>query len=133
MSKRKRAVIYIGVTASILIAGLIVFIMKTKGIIQFNCPVHSLTGLNCPGCGATRMVLSITNFELYQAFRFNPFIFLSIPFYIYLYIACGRSYILYGRVTDKLANCILYYAIILIAFGVIRNIGWFEILSPTKL
>lgn len=133
MSKKKRALVYLGVTLFILICGVAAYVLKIHGIIKLNCPIHELTGLNCPGCGATRMVLSITNMHLYQAFRFNPLLFISIPFYIYMYIACGKSYIMYGRINDRLASYILYYAIILIVFGLIRNIGWFRLLSPTKL
>lgn len=133
MDKRRRAFNYVGITVLILLIGYIVYKLKVMGLIQLNCPVHTLTGFNCPGCGATRMMISLSELDIYQAFRYNPLLVLSFPFYIYMYISCGKSYILYGRVNDKLANYILYYAIILIAFGVIRNIGWFKILSPTKL
>lgn len=36
------------------------------------CPLHSLTGLYCPGCGSTRALHSLLHGEFARAFRFNP-------------------------------------------------------------
>jgi hypothetical protein len=36
------------------------------------CPFHALTGLPCPGCGATRAVLALARGDIAGAFGWNP-------------------------------------------------------------
>lgn len=40
------------------------------------CPFHRLTGLNCPGCGTTRMLEALLSGDVAEAFSLNPFFFL---------------------------------------------------------
>ncbi len=40
------------------------------------CPFKEITGLPCPTCGTTRVVLSIYELDLWSAFLFNPGLFL---------------------------------------------------------
>ena len=37
-----------------------------------ECPVHALTGLLCPGCGATRAFAAMAHGEVAEALRWNP-------------------------------------------------------------
>jgi hypothetical protein len=37
----------------------------------FRCPIHSLTGFYCPGCGSTRAVRALLNGDLQLAFHDN--------------------------------------------------------------
>ena len=48
--------------------------------IYLFCPIKKFLGLYCPGCGVTRMLYSILKGQFYQAFRYNPLIFISLPF-----------------------------------------------------
>ncbi len=43
----------------------------------YECQFKKFTGYPCPTCGSTRLVLSIYNFDIASAFKYNPFIFLS--------------------------------------------------------
>ena len=43
-------------------------------IIKPPCLFHIITGLDCIGCGATRMVTSLLNLKFKEAFQYNPFI-----------------------------------------------------------
>ena len=36
------------------------------------CPFKEITGYPCPTCGATRMVYSLLDFRIMDAFRYNP-------------------------------------------------------------
>ena len=51
----------------------------------YKCPVLHNTGLYCPGCGGRRMLKALLHGRIYQAFRYNPFLFISIPFVIVYY------------------------------------------------
>ena len=101
--------------------------------IGIPCLFHKITGLYCPGCGITRMISSIINFDFYQAFRYNPLIFiLFILFIIYLIIKLFVK-ILFNK-NLKIPPIVLNIIIILlIIFGIMRNIDLFNYLSPTEL
>ena len=80
---------------SILILGLFAFLLflflNQTYSFYIPCFFHKITGLYCPGCGITRMVLSLLHLDFYQAFRWNPFLFLLTP----LFIVYGGAYFLY--------------------------------------
>lgn len=40
-----------------------------------QCFFHSVTGLDCPGCGTTRALHSLLHGDVAAAFRFNPMLF----------------------------------------------------------
>ncbi len=87
------------------------------------CLFRLFTGLKCPGCGVTHMVLAITQLDFPLAFHSNPALFLLQPL-IYYFI--GKTYIcwLKGRrcVWNTIENILLYGAIsFLLVFAVIRN------------
>ena len=103
------------------------------GIIKIPCIVKHVTNLDCPACGGTRMFMAITRLDLYQAFRYNPYIFVTLPYVGHTYYKFVQQYTLNGIVEDKYQDRVLYYAIGLIAFGIIRNIPLFSFLAPTAV
>ena len=95
------------------------------------CPIHSLTNLYCPGCGVTRMILSIFKLDFYQAFRYNPLLFIMLPIFIFYFIDYIISLFkgkkaLYTKINSK--ACI-FLIIIFIVYGIVRNI--YLPLAPT--
>ena len=48
------------------------------------CPFRLLTGFACPGCGSTRGLHALLHGDLITAFKFNPFIILALPFFLYV-------------------------------------------------
>ena len=44
-----------------------------------RCPLHSLTGLECPTCGALRALHQLLHGNLRAAYALNPFLFLALP------------------------------------------------------
>jgi len=44
-----------------------------------QCPVHALTGLHCPGCGAWRALGSLAEADLIAAAAYNPLLVLTLP------------------------------------------------------
>lgn len=103
--------------------------------IYLFCPFYKITKLYCPGCGVTRMLLSILHGNFYQAFRFNPLIFIMLPFFIIYYILYIISLInkkdfIIKKIDDKLW---IYLIIIFITYGILRNIPLFSYLRPTVI
>ena len=99
-----------------------------------SCWVHGLTGLYCPGCGATRALHALLHGEFVRAFDFNALATLLAPaasawMLILLYQALRynrfRSPAVPGPV---LASAVLA----MIAFAVLRNLPMapFSLLAP---
>jgi hypothetical protein len=45
-----------------------------------RCVFHSLTGLQCPGCGTTRALHHLLHGDVAGAFRLNAMLFVVVPF-----------------------------------------------------
>ena len=92
------------------------------------CPIKALTHFECPGCGITRMFISMFKLDFYQAFRYNPLVFiLTILYFLKLIID------LFTDKIDKMINTKFYIGllIVLIVYGIMRNIEIFSYLKPT--
>ena len=105
-------------------------ILGNKFHFYIDCPINRITGLYCTGCGITRMLLSIIQLDFYQAFRYNPLIFLSIPVIIVFIIdkIITKKEPLYNKIPTKIWIIII---VILIVYGILRNIPFFDFLAPT--
>lgn len=97
------------------------------------CPIKKFLGLYCPGCGVTRMLLSMLKGNFYQAFRYNPLLFLGLPFFCFYY--CYYLYFSLTKAKNKLSFFepgIWYFLIIIfVIYGILRNISFFDFLQPT--
>ena len=101
-------------------------------LIKYKCIFHQF-GIWCPGCGGTRMIISFVKLDFYQAFRWNPLLFIL--------LICGIVYLIIGIImfikkkvilvpTKKL---IIFIIVLLIVYMIIRNIDIFSYLIPTKV
>ena len=101
--------------------------------LSFGCLFHKITGLYCPGCGITRLLLAILKFDFYQAFRFNPLVFILLIVYL-LYEVINLILKLLKRNKIKVNKYVLYFIlIIIVAFGIMRNFPAFYYLKPTLI
>lgn len=96
------------------------------------CVFHKITTLWCPGCGISRMILSVLKLDIYAAFRCNPFLFVTLPLFL---MAVARKLWVYLKyespINDKwLDRCLLVYAAALVIFGILRNIPALDFLAP---
>ncbi len=109
---------------SLVIFVIIYLIIDSIFHINIKCPFHSATGLYCPGCGVTRMLKSMMKLNFYQAFRFNPLLFIFSPFILFLiinYIYCNFKK--KKSVYEKLPKYVWYILLtITIIFWILRNI-----------
>lgn len=116
----------------LIIVVIIMAILLIHGKIAIACVFYEITGLYCPGCGITRSILSLIDGNIYQAFRYNPIIFIDIPLII---IASIIDFIYKdNKKVKKVTNAIyIMLLIITLVFGVLRNIPYFSFLAPTTL
>ena len=118
---------------SLIILLLVYLVVGKKLHFYIPCYIHEITGLYCPGCGVTRMLLSILKLDFYQAFRYNPFLFILSPFGAVLYLE--NIYALYTNkkpLYKKIDNRIwITLIILLLLYGIIRNI--YLPLAPTEV
>ena len=101
--------------------------------IQYKCPFHKYLHIYCPGCGGTRMIRSILRFDFYQAFRYNPLLFIlfiiAIIFIIIAIIIYKKKKILV--LPSKYSLIVLL--IVLVIYMIVRNISIFSYLIPTEV
>jgi hypothetical protein len=98
------------------------------------CPLHALTGLNCPGCGLTRGFHALFNGDVLTALHFNAllpiyaFIFFYFTASMFLIVVRGRG--LSWRIFPPSA---LYgFLFVVAAFFILRNLPFypFTLLAP---
>ena len=44
-----------------------------------GCPIYSLSGIECLGCGINRALISLIQLDLNQAWQYNPLVFVYVP------------------------------------------------------
>jgi len=98
------------------------------------CPLYSLTGFACPGCGLTRGFHALFHGDILTALDYNAllplfalligFAFVSLIFFA----VRGRR----TRVTLLHPNALWGFFVLLLVFGVVRNLPWypFSVLFP---
>jgi hypothetical protein len=97
------------------------------------CPLHAITGGYCPGCGATRAVHALLAGDPGLALRNNAVLVLALPVLCALWLDWIRARV---TGTDRrlvpptrvLGVC----AVLVLLYGVARNLSWFWFLAPTS-
>ena len=97
--------------------------------IGIPCIFFKLTGFYCPGCGITRMFFSILHLQFYQAFRYNPLVFILLISYLFI-----KLYNFIAKKNIKLSSRQTYgLFLLIIIYGIFRNLDIFYFLRPTIL
>ena len=87
------------------------------------CIFHLVTGLQCPGCGISRMFMSLAKLDFVAAFKYNSFVFLTGPFLLAYIIANEVKYIITGNNNMGKWEIFLWVeSALAFAFGILRNI-----------
>jgi len=128
-----------------LLAGAGIFVIGAGAVVvgYFNpttagffpvCPLHAMTGLNCPGCGLTRGFHALLNADVLAALGFNAllpvfgFIFAYLSLSLFLTAIRGRG------LSWKLFTPTATYSFLFVvtAFFVLRNLPFypFTLLAP---
>lgn len=121
---KKRALTVIKYITSILIIGILygIFVMNTG--IGLPCIFYQVTGLKCPGCGVSRMCLSLMKLDFKRAYHYNEVLFVLSPVLIIVFAYQICRYIRFDETKlTKVQSVIMYIMIALLIFwGVFRNI-----------
>lgn len=96
--------------------------------ISIPCFFKLISGFECPGCGITRCLFSILELDFKKAFNYNQLVFIMLPFFTIYYIYKTYMYIVNKKekiiISDSFRILLL---IIVIIFGIIRNIPFFKL------
>lgn len=82
------------------------------------CLFKSITGYDCPFCGAQRIIITLLEGDLKTAFLINPFIFIVSP-YLLLIVLC-----IFGIIPDESRLKKALYSKWSIAAAGILTISW---------
>lgn len=88
-----------------------------------SCPFYKITGYQCPGCGSQRAFHEILHLHFWEAFKQNALFVMAIPYFLLAFYTSFdkekhqklRSYLLGSKT-------LLFLLIIIILFGIIRNL-----------
>ena len=86
------------------------------------CVFHELTGLQCPGCGVTRMILALSRLDLAAAMKANAFLTVTLPYLTALLLYSAYKWIRNEKAGAKVEASAVIYCIGLILFGIFRNL-----------
>lgn len=98
------------------------------------CPLHALTGLNCPGCGLTRGFHALFRGDVLTALHFNALLPVFAFVFTYLFVSLALMAIRGHGLSWKIFPPVSLYGflIIALAFFVLRNLPFypFTLLAP---
>ena len=124
--QKRILLIYIAVIGS----GILIYAIMTISNYDFYCPIYRMTGLYCPGCGATRSGMSLMHFDFYHAFRNQPGLFVMAVIWIIISIFAfiGKPKC-FRNMKVNITILLITFALFLV-FAFLRNVPGFEFLQP---
>ena len=119
-ARARRVVVKYSIILGVGFAYLIFFLCVGVGI---PCVFREITGLKCPGCGISKMFVSLARLDFAAAFRHNPVVFTTGPFLLAYLATSEIKYIRYGnRDMGKWEPFMWVELALLLVYGVLRNI-----------
>ena len=114
--------------AVVLISGVLLHSYAPAALHLPECPFHAITGLYCPGCGSTRALHHLLNFEFVTALRCNALAVFGLPFVLAHFALSGTRRLGWSRGKlanlkfDPSANAIMALVILVVVWSVVRNL-----------
>jgi hypothetical protein len=112
------------IVACIIGIGILYFANPEYTVWMPQCLFYKLTGIQCPACGTQRALHQLLHCNFTVAFRYNPFLIISVPYLLSL-IVCQFDT---GNRLKKLRQFAYHtatvntYLILLVLWWVARNI-----------
>jgi len=121
MKERRNKVL--GTFAVLAVAGVLYGLITGWLGFGIPCPVHYFTGFKCPGCGVSRMFISLMKLDFKSAFEANRLLLVTLPVIASLLFVYFFRYIKKGSRKISKAENIIYIVLIIsfLIFGVVRN------------
>ena len=97
------------------------------------CVINKVTGLHCPGCGATRAVSALMRFDIRAAFGFNPLFMVLLPFITAALMHTAYVYIRYNKAPKPHrwdVPAAVGIGVVVVLYTVARNLEMFAWLAP---
>lgn len=113
--------------AVLLAVGIAYFLICYRLGFGLPCMFNKITGLKCPGCGITRMCISLLKGDIYSAWVYNRGVLIILPLIAYFLAREIYLYVRYNNMTlQKWERVVAVIAIIyLLTFALLRNfLGW---------
>jgi hypothetical protein len=77
--RRRRIIANTLLMAMILLCGMLLLVPPAQSILYPACPIRTLFGIECPGCGATRALAALLRGHLREALRLNALFVILLP------------------------------------------------------
>lgn len=68
-------------------------------VLGVGCPIRTVTGVPCPGCGLSRALAAVLRLDFAAAFAQNPMIFVLPP--VFLYVLFGKKPLLGSKTRER--------------------------------
>jgi len=110
---------------SILGAGLAssLFGLSPESIALLPCPIHSISGVECPGCGMTRACIALCRGDISHAVQYNPLSIGLVLLAAGFALAADRMRRNWARLTPGIRQITKWTALIaVLVFWVCRNL-----------
>lgn len=121
MKQRLHKVVFVG--AALLVVGCIYALVCSWLGWGIPCLFRLATGLQCPGCGVSRMCLALLRLDLAGAWQANPALLCLMPLLIAIAVDMTVRYVRTGSAAKGWSQAATWLAIItLVAFGIARNL-----------
>ena len=94
-----------------------------------KCPLKTITGYECAGCGVQRAFHSLLHFRFLEAFKFNPLFVISIPFLLMLvFINFSKNPKLKVGVDRFIINKMFVFVVLIIVFvfSLLKNTDFYK-------
>lgn len=108
----------------LILLGLLYALWGSLTRLWLPCPFHLLTGLDCPGCGVTRMCLALLRLDLSAAWSANPGMLVLAPLLLGLLSWHAVTYIRTGNRHFTRGQTFLCWTLVGLLFlhGLLRNL-----------
>ena len=93
--KKRSRILALGTASALLL--LAILIVLAKNGIGLSCLFYQITGLQCPGCGNSRAVLSLLRLDFAAALSYNFLFPLEFAYLLWVLLRCCYSYLKEGR------------------------------------
>lgn len=108
------------------VAIIVYFIFAINSGIYISCPFRCITGLKCPGCGLTHLVIHLVRGQILEAFASNPVLMIYILYMFGISIASRIYHHCKHPLIHRFLNWNSTYKelwlVLMMAWGFVRNI-----------